>query len=513
MSTSTLQTSNLQSMMQFELLNKLRTGDPIMDAMISIMIFSGIGGLLTSGGSVLTWINGQRLYIFHCLYLLFIKIYYKLLGKDNYMRKEISIEYITDNKNINELYKAMNWYLSNSVEIDYKKETPLKLSFEEKIEPNNAKTIKDPKLNKFMTRDIKKHIMFKDFKIYYVLSQNVMTVYTDKERKRENYSIQLYTDIRKDAKTDILEEFCIYCLDKYIKSMITKQWEQLIYVNKNGKWEPQKSNNRRKIDTIVLQHGLKEDIQADLSNFLASEDWYYERDVPYTRGYLFYGHPGTGKTSMIKGIANMSKRHMHYLMLNNIQNDTELFELLKTINYKETILIIEDIDCMTDIIKDRNTDTESNGSIDVVNKDELKEVPKDSIKDKLEHLEKQVEQSKQKLTLSGLLNAIDGIFNNDGRILIMTTNHPEIIDDALIRPGRIDCQYLYDYCNREQIRDLYKSFFDKDCDEKLLNNIEHRKYSPAHITNLFLQYRNNPEEALYNINKINHKIIIEPLIK
>ena len=93
--------------------------------------------------------------------------------------------------------------------------------------------------------------------------------------------------------------------------------------------------------------------------FLNSEEWYQHRDIPYTRGYLFYGHPGTGKTSMIKGLSLFSKRHIHYLMLNEVETDTQLVELIKSINYKETILVIEDIDAMLNVVKSRTMEQKS----------------------------------------------------------------------------------------------------------------------------------------------------------
>jgi chaperone BCS1 len=113
---------------------------------------------------------------------------------------------------------------------------------------------------------------------------------------------------------------------------------------------------------------------------------------------------------------------------------------------------------------------------------------------------KEKEKKTSGLTLSGLLNCIDGIFNCHGRILIMTTNHPEVLDEALIRPGRVDCKYLFDNCSKNQIKNLYEIFYNIPLDSKYLNMIDNNTtYSPAHVSGLFLTYRNNPIEA---INKL-----------
>jgi chaperone BCS1 len=119
--------------------------------------------------------------------------------------------------------------------------------------------------------------------------------------------------------------------------------------------------------------------------------------------------------------------------------------LLKKIKYSETILVIEDIDATLDIVKSRDVEKEMDKE-----KDKKKEKEKEKDKD-----EENKNKEKTQLTLSGLLNAIDGVFSTHGRILVMTTNHPEVLDEALIRPGRIDCKYLFDNCDTEQIKDLF----------------------------------------------------------
>ena len=120
---------------------------------------------------------------------------------------------------------------------------------------------------------------------------------------------------------------------------------------------------------------------------------------------------------------------------------------------------------------------------------------------------------KSTLTLSGLLNAIDGVFSCHGRILIMTTNHPEVLDEALIRPGRIDGKYLFDNCDKSQIKELYEMFFNRPSNINQIHKITNQEYSPAHITSVFLRYRNKADEALIHLDDIETKIVIMPLIK
>ena len=110
------------------------------------------------------------------------------------------------------------------------------------------------------------------------------------------------------------------------------------------------------------------------------------------------------------------------------------------------------------------------------------------------------------ITLSGLLNALDGVSECEGRIMIMTSNKPEKLDEALIRPGRIDKKFMFDLCTREQISDMFRLFFNTECDIDMLNTIEDKKYSPAYISILFMQYVDDPHNALKNINSDDNHI-------
>lgn len=407
--------------------------------------------------------------------------------------RNVDIPLITDTRQMNELYKAVYWYLTNNKnnEIDYLHEPYLQFVYSTKLNGESVSTIKDYNIHKILSEKKIKLLMFKGHEIEYKYDKELMTIYTDAERKRENYKVSLSTYMYEYEQRDILEDFCNHCLTEYIKNLSSAKWVQHIYTNSGDDWKGSLSNNTRKIDTIILKKGLKDEIKNDLQLFLNSEEWYKERDIPYSRGYLFYGCPGTGKTSMIKGISLQCKRHIHYLMLNEVKSDSQLMNLLKKINYKETILVIEDIDAMIDIVKSRSVDDKKDSTNDDNDK-------KDD-----------TQENKSKLTLSGLLNAIDGVFSCHGRILIMTTNHPEVLDEALIRPGRIDGKYLFDNCDKSQIIDLYKMFFNSLLNEKELENVKDKLYSPAHITSIFLRYRNKPLDAIHNLDADDAKIIIQ----
>lgn len=488
-----LETHQMQSNLQFNMLNRLKTGNIITDSIITIIIGTFVTVLFSNIQTLLNFSNWS--YFVNRFYS---KIkswyYYYLYHETKIITKTVTIDYLTENKKINNLYKSVDWYLSTKLDNNLN-EPHMIFSYEDDI--TEYTDLDKLIINKRITNDKYKKIIFNDHQISYILSKNLISVYTDKERKKENHTITLETKVTND-KVNILDEFCSYCLTEYTNSKKRNKWEQKIFVNNvEGKWNSQKSNNRRKIDTVILKNNMIQKIKSDIDDFINSEDWYFDRDIPYTLGYLFYGEPGTGKTSTIKAISNYTKRDIHYLMLNNIKDDNQLLDLLREIKFDTTILVIEDVDCMTKIIKTRKEES--------VNEELQKRL--DELENKMDKDYLQKRKQSSQLTLSGLLNALDGVFNSDGRIMIMTTNHPQVLDKALIRPGRIDRRIHFDYCNIEQIKDIYKMMYCQECNTDLDNKLNN-KYSPAEITSLFLKYKNNPEEAMLNIDNIDEENIV-----
>ena len=343
-------TYNLQNMLQMQILNTiftnlniLNTGNPMIDTItrtiIQSMIIGVVGILITHIGSSFNYVKLIIRYILSTIKYILTTTYHYFLYKFGKIpvkkiKRDVDIPYISDTRQINELYKAVFWYLTHNEEIDYIKEPYLQYVFDKKITiENKQRILNDLLINKILSQNKSKKIKYKNYEVTYSLTTEKITVYTDKDRTRENYKVLLSTYILETDKTDILEEFCQLCLTEYIKNMTSNNWIQQIYTNQGTEWKGSPSNNNRKLETIILKKGLKEEIKEDLQLFLNSEEWYKDRDIPYSRGYLFYGYPGTGKTSMIKAISTYCKRHIHFLMLSNVSSDAELIELFKKINY------------------------------------------------------------------------------------------------------------------------------------------------------------------------------------
>jgi chaperone BCS1 len=167
-----------------------------------------------------------------------------------------------------------------------------------------------------------------------------------------------------------------------------------------GYWQKVSRKTKRALSSIILPEDQKQRLISDIEGFLSSKKWYTSMGIPYRRGMLFWGVPGTGKTSLAMGLAGMFDLRIYAINLGSVENDQDLVNAITQIPEK-SMLLIEDIDAAT--AKDREDD-----------------------------------DTGAKITLAGLLNAIDGVFSRDGRLLVMTTNYPDKLDKALTRPGRVD---------------------------------------------------------------------------
>jgi hypothetical protein len=254
----------------------------------------------------------------------------------------------------------------------------------------------------------------------------------------------------------------------------------------------------------------KDDIMQRLDFFTNNKAWYKKRGIPYTMGFLFYGEPGCGKTSTIKAIANHTQRHIVSVPLNKIKTAKELLNVFynTSINYKDIPLdrrlyVLEDIDAadLKDTVGERSTKekTKEDEESDSSNKEDA---PLDM--NFLGLLKNSTAFDKkfgvQKLTLAALLEVLDGVMEMEGRMLIITTNYPEKLDKALIRPGRIDMKVHFGPMNGENIFKMFKHFFEMDPPASVSSSdIPDLKWTPAEVTQVFLNNMRNPEDALMQL--------------
>lgn len=268
----------------------------------------------------------------------------------------------------------------------------------------------------------------------------------------------------------------------------------------------------------------KDSIVKRIDFFTKNKEWYRKRGVPHTLGFMFHGKPGCGKTSTIKAIANYTKRHIVSVPLSKIDSCKELLRVFynsrindKYIHLHKRLYVLEDIDAddLKNIVADRKKE-KSDSSDDMGwglfddEKDDEKEINAANILLK-NMIGNKKGKSKQggmldmmtsKLTLAGILEVLDGVMEMDGRMLVMTTNYPERLDEALIRPGRIDVKIDFGKCTNKCLVQMYEHFFeDHHLSDLWPTNFDKcslptDRWTPAEASQILLSHTNNPHQAL-----------------
>src|ERR1035437_1230246 len=245
-------------------------------------------------------------------------------------------------------------------------------------------------------------------------------------RREESYNLWTWGRDQKFLK-NILTEIHGDFTKAYTETPTLKCWS-------GSNWYTAWSYTPRPLTSVILPSGVKNSLIADIDRFKASEKWYEQMGVPYHRGYLLYGPPGTGKTSLVSGLASHYSSTVYIVKLNEM-SDSKLQDAVREAG-SNSMIVLEDIDC-------------------AVNKVIEKREEKDNKDSKAPVEEKMVGG----LTLSGLLNVLDGMQTPSGVQFFMTTNHIDKLDAALLRPGRTDVRLFLGAATDWQKSQLYMRFF------------------------------------------------------
>jgi mitochondrial chaperone BCS1 len=235
---------------------------------------------------------------------------------------------------------------------------------------------------------------------------------------------------------------------------------------------------KRPLGSVILDEGVKDGIVADVKDFLERQQWYVDRGIPYRRGYLLYGPPGSGKSSFIQALAGELDYSVAMINLSEMGMTDDKLAYLLTKLPKRSILLLEDADAAFVNRRQRDADGYSGATV----------------------------------TFSGLLNALDGVAAGEERIAFLTTNHVDRLDPALIRPGRVDMMVRIGEATRYQAAQMWNRFYgDVDGDgvgrERFLRKLDELglfgagadtkgRTSTAAIQGLFLFNKNDMEGAI-----------------
>lgn len=232
-------------------------------------------------------------------------------------------------------------------------------------------------------------------------------------------------------------------------------------LNSWGSWSRRDDLPDRTLDSVVLRAGQMERIRDDIQSFLGQEVDYIRRGLPYHRGYMLHGAPGTGKTSIVRALAAHFGLDLWYAPLGDLERDMSLIALINQVQ-PGSILLLEDVDVYH---ATRERDDEQRGT-----------------------------------SMAGLLNALDGVATPHGLITFMTTNDIDVIDRALLRPGRIDVTEEIGHPDKDQIARLYEHWYSTSLTPKQVDSIEWTGTTAA-LTEVFKQNLNDADASWLVLQK------------
>ena len=262
----------------------------------------------------------------------------------------------------------------------------------------------------------------------------------------------------------------------------------VIYEPRTNDWEPfGEPRRRRQFDSVILDSNIAESILKDVQEFLDSREWYAQRGVPYRRGYLLHGPPGCGKTSYIMALAGKLEYDICQMNLSNSALSDERLSYMLNVAPPRSFILLEDVDAA--FLSREDVD-----------------------------FSKSAYQGLGRVTLSGILNVLDGVASSEERLLFMTTNYPEKLDPALTRPGRVDMKVYIGHATDSQLSRAFERFYPplaggptgKDFVKSIeiartefkLPRQKKIELSMADVQSYFLLYKDKPLLAIKSVDQL-----------
>ncbi len=301
-------------------------------------------------------------------------------------------------------------------------------------------------------------------KIKYQPESNHMAVLNGIDRFK-NLSLTCESVETKQENLDILSKFILITQGNDKPAL---QDKICCYIADNGQWKYLCKAPKRGLDTVF--HPKRQTLLDDFNSFNLSEMDYKKHGIPYKRNYLFYGPPGTGKTSMITALASEFNANIYMVNFTSRITDADFMRLVSKLP-TGSIMVLEDIDAL---FTERVTNDSANHSL---------------------------------VSFSAILNTLDGLSRKNKMISVMTTNFKDRLDEALIRPGRIDLILEFPLANESQIKEMFVSYFGEEPEAlevlvKIYRKTRSQKTSTAALQKYFFEHRSDVKLLERNLEKL-----------
>ncbi len=362
---------------------------------------------------------------------------------------------------------------------------------------------------------------------------------SDPAKKTEKLEIIFYREsYTSESSTKVIFEFLDQCLKEYNKMFEESISKQFIYEYRGSESSSENDSNikinliydeyeclhNKDLDTNIFFDD-KEKLLKYIEPFIfdpdrlthPDEEKYKKAGYAFKAGLLFHGLPGCGKTSTIKGILKKTRRNGVLINLNRVKTSSELEKIFRnyTINNrvytgKQLCFIIEDCDAFqNDFLKKRDKELEEQELSFNKNKhDSEGSLLEKIIVNSVSTMDSNKSNS-DRISLSTFLNILDGIIELHGVMIIFTTNHPEKIDPALLRPGRIDFQVEFKKCSTKTIKHMLSNHFSnlylkQELLKQLDDYIIEEKFSPAEVQAILFQNINDIDSCIKQLIQKSH---------
>jgi len=524
---------NILNMIIFD---KFKTGTPFIDAFVTTMLLTGVT------------------YIYQYINTYFFKLVNTIQNInydfDSWFSRKNIVEYegkialstgfydgcLNQSNTFSDRFKALwNFIIKNisdNESINHIKE----YSF------NNKTNNNERDLGTYMVVQSEKFLISKEHGIYaYTTIHGEETDEDDtsknKQEKKKNRMEKIVIKLFSyKSDTNTIKDFVEKITKEYIASIEDlRDNKRFIYTLSNTKyeddcyemWNETLFSSTRKFNNLFFKD--KANIMKKLDFFINNKEWYYDKGIPYSIGIGMHGPPGTGKTSLIKAIANYTNRHVIVISLKLIKTKKELDSIFFeerysrdnkkcSVSFDKKIIVFEDIDCVGDIVLDREKNKNKNitGLGKKLDFGELSSTSKINLGDLLETMAATEKETDKKfvlpkmpnddepITLDDILNLWDGIRETPGRIMIISSNHYHDLDPALIRPGRIDITLELSYASHETMKEIYRHLFDETINNNMLEEIKEDFYTPAEIINIYMNEEQDKTRFLERLRKNEH---------